>query len=161
MPSAHPRPAQRQRGVPAIAFDVEPVRAACGRMRPSLSLVRPWLFFPALAAAAFDLAAPAIAAQGSDVHSLLFWPSVLTAGLLFWMLVMVRGRHGLMGKWLGVEPDPSLRLPPFAKAIVAIGLAPAILCALLHATGDGAYGATLAGFAIAAAGTTQLRRDAD
>ena len=77
------------------------------------------------------------------------------------MLVLVRGRHGFMGKWRGVAPVRDLRLPPFAKTLVAIGLVPAIVCAFLPGAEDAAYGLILAGFALAAAGTTQLRHKAD
>jgi hypothetical protein len=119
-------------------------------------LIRPLPFFIASGIAISNLLCFAFLPARTDVFAA---PGFAVAGaILFWMLALVRGDHGFMGRIVGVEKDRTLRFPLFARLLLAAGTCLLLVGFDLQARKPAAISLFTSGLAIVAAGSTQLRR---
>ncbi len=125
---------------------------------PPPALVRPVPFTLALAAAAADLPMVVRTSEpGTAALFLLASSSALAMGILFWMLVLVRGDHGFMARFVGVRKDEDLRLPKFAKILLAVGAATGVSGFAMQGGSRAGIWLFVIGAALAAAASTQYR----
>jgi hypothetical protein len=124
----------------------------------SPGLIRPIPFTLALFLAAVDLStilAPPQLARAA-VYFLIVSASV-TGGILFWMVVLVRGDHGLMGPVVGVARDTDLRLPKYARILFGIGAATWMAGLAIQVGNPAGLCLFVTGIALMAAASTQFR----
>jgi hypothetical protein len=122
-------------------------------------LIRPIPFLIASGIAVSNLLCFAFLPSRTDIFTAACSVSFVVAGaILIWMLVLVRGDHGFVGRIVGVQKDRSLGLPIFARLLLGAGACVALVGFDLQAGEPAAVSLFTGGLALMAAGSTQLSR---